>query len=105
MTRSPSPPSPDVAFDGYTYVPPRDFERLNLQVSKVFNLMADGKWRTLAGIAETLNAPPASVSARLRDLRKEKWGSYVVERRYLQDGLYEYRVVVPDPKPEQLKLL
>jgi len=38
--------------------------------------------------------PEASVSARLRDLRKEKFGGHVVERRAVKRGLFEYRVIV-----------
>jgi hypothetical protein len=37
-------------------------------------------------------APPASVSAQLRHLRKPRFGGFTVEKRYLRDGLYTYRV-------------
>ena len=54
--------------------------------------MADGQWRTLKEIAAATGAPEASVSARLRDLRNERFGGYAVEREYIGDGLWRYRV-------------
>jgi hypothetical protein len=59
--------------------------------------MRDGRWRRLTAIAIAAQAPEASVSARLRDLRKERFGSHTVERRYVAQGLWEYRVL---PKEE-----
>lgn len=80
-------------FDGKTIVPQRDNERLGEQFVKVKSLMLDGMWRTLEQIAEAVGAPAPSVSARLRDLRKERFGGYQVERRYIAKGLFEYRIV------------
>lgn len=82
-------------FGGTTYCRAIDGGRLIRQLWKVKRLMLDGRWRTLPEISEAVGAPPASVSARLRDLRKEKFGGYVVERRrrYPDSGLFEYRVV------------
>lgn len=79
-------------FDGATYEPERDRERLTRELDRVRGLMEDGEWRTLAAIAEATGAPEASVSARLRDLRKQRHGSRIVERRYVSDGLWEYRL-------------
>jgi hypothetical protein len=79
-------------FDGSTFNQPRDGGRLTEQFWRVRDLMMDGAWRTLAQIAEGTGAPLQSASARLRDLRKERFGSYTVERRYVANGLYEYRV-------------
>ena len=85
--------SPD--FDGATY--DRDLDKLRLtgQTHRVFDLMRDGEWRTLAEIEETTHDPQASISARLRDLRKHKFGGFNVQRRHRGNqnrGLYEYRV-------------
>lgn len=85
-----------VYFDGQTYDAAHDRDRLAEQLGKVRSVMLDGAWRTLAGLAEVVGAPEASVSARLRDLRKPRFGSYAVERRYrgdLRRGLHEYRIV------------
>lgn len=78
--------------DGATYQHQRDGERLHAQHERVRDLMLDSKWRTLSDIAEATGSPEASVSARLRDLRKPKFGAYLVERRYVRRGLFEYRL-------------
>jgi hypothetical protein len=79
-------------FDGTTFNQQRDGGRLTEQFWRVRDLMMDGAWRTLAQIQTHTGDPLQSVSARLRDLRKERFGSYTVERRYVANGLYEYRV-------------
>jgi hypothetical protein len=81
--------------DGATYDPDLDQARLGDQVRAVRGLMLDGRWRTLAEIASLVHAPEASVSARLRDLRKPRFGAMTVERRRRGEGrrgLWEYRV-------------
>ena len=82
-------------FDGETFVAERDGDRLRCQLVDVRTLMADGKWRTLSEIACGCGYPDSSIpgiSARLRDLRKLKFGAHTVERRYLHNGLWEYRM-------------
>lgn len=81
-----------IHFDGRTYEHERDGKRLHAQLNRVKEAMADGKWRTLGQIADMTNDGEASVSARLRDLRKPKFGALTVERRYVSAGLWEYRV-------------
>ena len=86
---------PPVHFDGATYDPELDKERLGKQLASVRDLMMDGVRRTLREIADTLGIPEASASARLRDLRKERFGSYQIERRRRGEekrGLFEYRM-------------
>jgi len=83
--------------DGTTYERPRDFVRLNKQAQTIFNLLADGQWRTLNRISALTGYPEASISARLRDFRKEKFGAYTVEREHLTNGLHRYRLVLPVP--------
>ena len=88
-------------FDGATYSTEFDEARLTGQLKDVYNLMAgDGKWRTLQEIYEVTGHSHQSVSARLRDLRKEKFGSHNVARRRRptvlpESGLFEYRVSAP----------
>jgi hypothetical protein len=84
---------PHRAFDGGTYEPQRDYMRLSGQLKKVFELMQDGHWRTIPAIAHAVGGSPQAISARLRDLRKEKYGSHTVERRHLHDGLFTYRLM------------
>lgn len=82
-----------IDFDGATYDRERDGDRLGAQMKAVRDLMlSDGGRRSLTQIAEWIGYPEASVSARLRDLRKTKFGAYNVERRYVANGLWEYRV-------------
>lgn len=80
--------------DGSTYDHARDGARLAGQHARVLAFMRDGKWRTLAEISVYTRDPESSVSARLRDLRKPKFGGHTVEREYVQSGLHRYRVVV-----------
>lgn len=82
------------AFDGKTYEPKRDFVRLKGQLLDVFRLMSDGQWRSLHEIADVICGSEAGVSARLRDLRKSKFGGHVVERMHIAGGLYRYRLIV-----------
>lgn len=79
-------------FDGVTYEPQRDHARLSSQFLAVRDLMLDGKPRTLREIAAVVGAPEASVSARLRDMRKARFGGYEVERHYSGEGLFAYSV-------------
>ena len=85
--------SPGVQFDGHTYNHLQDSFRLHRQLGKVWDVMKNGAWFTLREIADQIGAPEASVSARLRDLRKPKFGSNIVEREYIGQGLYRYRLV------------
>lgn len=87
------PPSPG-EFQGETYDARLDRDRLTGQLLLVWNIMSDGRWRTLYEIQQATRATLPAISARLRDLRKERFGSYTVERRQrgALRGLYEYRV-------------
>ena len=79
-------------FDGQT-VAPDDVPRLSSQLLAVKTLMLDGRARTLKEIAHATGASEAGASARLRDLRKSRFGGYVVERTRLDGGLFMYQVV------------
>ena len=80
-------------FDGADYQPARDDARLGAQLARIYTLMQDGQWRTLIEIERHTGAPAASISAQLRHLRKRHFGSHTVNRRYIDNGLYEYQVV------------
>lgn len=88
-------------FDGETYDANADKDRLGKNLQAVLGIMADGRWRTLDEILKVLcddyeiRSTTASASARLRDLRKAKYGSFLVDRRrrgQARAGLFEYRV-------------
>jgi len=83
-----------VHFDGDTYQPSLDFTRLTGQLGRVFDAMKDGEWRTLRAISYITGDPEASVSARLRDLRKQKFGGFVMEAARAKHGQWCYRVKV-----------
>ena len=60
--------------------------------------MRDAKWRTLKEISELTGDPEASVSAQLRHLRKERFGSHIVNKR-LRDNwpnTWEYQLLWND---------
>lgn len=87
----------DQRFNGPEYRP-SDNPRLGAQITRVHGVMIDGLWRTLSEIAAATGDPEASVSAQLRHLRKERFGSYLVERQPRNDrshGLFEYRLSKP----------
>lgn len=78
--------------DGETFDPFRDADRLNAQHKRVFRVMRDERWHRLNEIAATTGDPEGSVSARIRDFRKKKFGGLTVNRRYVSDGLWEYQL-------------
>ena len=83
--------------DGTTYDTEFDLDRLNKQAKRVYKVMRDGDWWALHEIAEHTGDPEASVSARLRDLRKPKFGGFTINRRRRNDaGLFEYQLQNPD---------
>lgn len=79
-------------FSGADYRAPRDQDRLSTQLERVKDAMIDGQWRSLEQIADLAQAPQTSVSAQLRNLRKPEFGSWLVDRRHVDRGLYEYRL-------------
>ena len=87
---------PDELFDGKTYDPALDGDRLRRQLGRTWEAMRDGEWYTLFELSIKTADPEASISARLRDLRKEKFGGYRVLRRRRdgEGGLWEYRMVL-----------
>lgn len=78
--------------DGATFDQEKDGTRLGLQHRAVFDLMRDGRWRTLAEIEDATGHPQASVSARLRDFRKPRFGGHRVNRRRRTEGSFEYQL-------------
>jgi len=87
----------EIDFDGKTYDRDKDGKRLSGQFRLVFALMKDGAWRTLSHIAEMTGCPEASISARIRDFRKPKFGGHVVNsRRKLVGNMFcgwEYQLI------------
>ena len=87
-----SEPSFDAHFNGDDYQPDRDKERLRGQILRVHTVIKDGRWRTLRSISDATGDPEASVSAQLRHLRKPRFGGFEIQKRYVKNVLYEYRL-------------
>ena len=87
----------DIRFDGVS-ARPVDVARLAGQLQKVFELMRDGRFRTLSAIAESVGCLETSASARLRDFRKARNGGHEVAMRFIGDGINEYRLILRSTK-------
>jgi len=95
-------------FDGPDYRRRFDYGRLTGQILRIYACMNDGRWRTLEEISSVTGDPPASISAQLRHLRKEKFGSHTIDKRARGErerGLWEYRLILPLGEPGQLALI
>ena len=75
---------------------PHDYERIGKQRAAIFSLMSNGGRWTLSELERVTGYPQASISARLRDFRKPKFGGHIVRRERIADcgGTYEYRLEV-----------
>lgn len=84
--------------DGITFEKEHDRKRLDRHRDLIFKFMSDGLWHTPASICEALGTDWASSGARLRDLRKPKFGGWDVQRKRSGDpdsGCWIYRMVRP----------
>lgn len=82
-------------FNGSDYVPEFDDDRLRGQMKDIFELMKDGKFRTLREIADITGHPEASISAQIRHLKKPRFGSHTVNKQprgERERGLWEYQL-------------
>ena len=99
----------ELFFDGETYDHDRDGKRLGTQYIAVWACMLTDavpftdekgcRWLigliwTLADISKDTGAPEASVSARIRDFRKPRFGEHIVEDEppVGKKGLWRYRL-------------
>jgi hypothetical protein len=87
-----------IYFDGVTYNPPRDASRLRTQLWRVFVIMTDGREHTLFDLSDRTGGSEAGVSARLRDLRKPRFGAWTVTRRRIEGGLWGYTLWPRQPE-------
>ena len=96
----------NLRFDGSDYDPKYDKKRLTGQILRIFDAIKDGSWNTLVEIQNLTGDPQTSISAQLRNLRKDRFGSHLIEKRYRGDrsnGLWEYRLIIEN-KDSQLEL-
>jgi len=81
-------------FDGNTYDKNKDQVRLSRQIDKVRDFLEVSDYVTLDEISVATGVKNvSSISARIRDLRKDRHGNRVVERKYISDGLYSYKLL------------
>ena len=76
-----------------------DKPRLDTLRERIRRLMVDGRWRSLEEMQAVTGGRETGVSAKLRDLRKCRFGAYTVERRRRGDpksGHWEYRMTGGD---------
>jgi hypothetical protein len=81
----------DTLFDGSTYDAARDEVRLSGQLQNVRQILSDNRWHTLSEIAQRIGGSEAGISARIRDLRKVRFGNHKIDRQHIGGGLWRYR--------------
>lgn len=86
--------------EGASEFQPDLFGGLEGDVAKVAEHLADGRWHTLREISAATGIPEPSVSARLRDLRKDAFGGHTIEREGTGNrSVRKYRLVPPSFVP------
>ena len=78
---------------------PDDVSRLARQLRAVRHALLDGEWHTLAELSATLGYPEASISARIRDLRKADFGGHTILRRRHASGQHSYFLNIDMERP------
>ncbi len=83
-------------FDGATYDHARDFGRLKSTLARTYACLLNGEWWSLRELALAVGCTEAGVSARLRDLRKDKfkrlYPNHSIESTYIVNGFWRYRM-------------
>ena len=80
-------------FDGSTYEAEHDESRLTGQMRAVYEYLRGHEWVTLQELSLATGGSEAGVSARLRDLRKARWGANTIERQRHEGGFFAYRLL------------
>lgn len=84
---------------GITFDRKRDLSRLNAQAARVYAVMQSGEWLGLQEIHDIIlsttghDDPLQSISARTRDFKKEEFGGFQVDKRFVHRGLWQYRLI------------
>jgi len=85
---------PEWKFDGHDYDHGRDCIRLTGQLERVFECLSDGEYKTFDDIRVVTGDPVTSISAQIRNLRKDKFGGHTIDRMHCGNGLYKYRMTI-----------
>ena len=94
-------------FQGSDIIPELDNIRLTGALCRVFNLMRDGRWRTLKEIEALTDSPQASVSAHLRHLTEKDCGYNEKQKQRRGEpgkGVWEYRIIENLTKQFEMEL-
>jgi len=81
--------------DGRSFDQNLDSERLSSQMDRVIEAVSDGQYHDLNSLVAKCGGTTASISARLRDLRKPKFGGHTVTSTRVGDprsGKWVYKV-------------
>ena len=87
----------DSKFDGSDVVKKLDNPRLEKGITRIFNYMKGERWLTLETISESTSIGESSVSAQLRNMRKDRFGGHTIEKRRKGErtsGLWEYKLII-----------
>ena len=85
-----------------------EIQHLARAIDLVHQVMAQNDWLTLFEVQAKVQALPSGrffsetcISARIRDLRKDKHGGHTVDRRKRAGtrNLYEYKLIAHNPDP------
>lgn len=82
-----------IDFDGATYDRELDGSRLRVQLEAVKKVLSDGKPHTILDFIYC-SGSEAGQRARIRDLRKVKFGRHVILRARETNGLFSYRMAL-----------
>jgi hypothetical protein len=90
-----------VRFDSGVSLTAADHQRLGTQLDRLLSVVRDGSWWTVEQLQDEIfgrfqiRDPQASLSAQLRNARKEKHGGYTIERRRV-GNFWQFRCVLPE---------
>jgi hypothetical protein len=92
-------------FDGETYDEELDGKRMTTQLELVREIMSDQGWHRNIEVANRIDCSESGAGARIRDLRKKKFGSWEIVRRRVAhgNGLHEYRWTGQIVEPDTIK--
>jgi hypothetical protein len=69
-------------------------KKFDSQIAVLLHAMqANPEWRTLEQLAAVTGITAFSLGSQLRNLRKARYGGHAIEKRRLNEGHYEYRLV------------
>jgi len=72
-------------FDGLDARTEPDRIRLSGQCLDIYNILLDGKWHTVAEIEQLTGFMGTSISAQIRNLRKDRFGCHDIEKKMVNN--------------------